>query len=112
MIEIVHYMNKYGKKMVAVFPGLETLGWLAKAPPQAATYTHRYHAGLEKPAFPLPAIHLEAVFLGDDYMHDTVYLHDGDVIHALWDFNYDRCQDFNLPYGEYQWWETPMVPVP
>lgn len=56
MIEIVHYMNRYGKKMVAVFPGLDTLTWLKDAPPQVGTYIHRYHAGLEKPHYPLPVL--------------------------------------------------------
>lgn len=48
MIEIVHYMNRAGRKMVAVFAEYQNNFWVVKA------YQDRYHAGLEKPHYPLP----------------------------------------------------------
>lgn len=57
----------------------------------------------------MPAIPLNVV-VGDDFMHDTVYIErlnygeDDPVIVAIWDFNFDRNMDFGTPYGEYQYW--------
>lgn len=95
MIEIVH-LKKGHRTVTSVF-GLDMTEFFT-----IKNYKARYAAGLEKPHYWLPAIPLEVVYYSDDYMYDTVYIHDGDCIYALWDFNWDRCMDFGTPYGEYQ----------
>lgn len=54
MIEIVHFRNRYGKPMVGVFsPEINNMA----ASPAGVEYAQRYAAGLEKPFYPLPALH-------------------------------------------------------
>lgn len=71
-----------------------------------------YALGEYEPRFPVPAIPLRVV-VGTEYMYDTVYIEiasdEDPVIVALWDFNFDRCIDFNTPLGEYQRWNYPCL---
>lgn len=53
MIEIVHFKNRYGKAMAAVFDLGRNTVWYS---PASKEYAERYAAGLERPYYPLPAV--------------------------------------------------------
>lgn len=49
MIEILHFKNRFGKAVVAVFIDVNVYH-----APAAREYAQRYAAGLEKPYYPVP----------------------------------------------------------
>lgn len=108
MIEVIHFKTRDGDSYsVAFTPELERV----PSTLLGLKYAQEYACGKYKPFYPVPAIPLR-VCIGDDYMHDTVYIETTDdpedpVIVCLWDFNFDHYIDFGTPYGEYQAFPLP-----